>query len=169
MSIPKEQLVFQFRCSSVWSENPTQFGPKLAADGKISNNHLSFYHSANEREVKLPSPILISSLTIINRQDGGWDRLRNLEIRAGMEAVPEGFTARTRGGDGNKKLEVNSPCGYFAGPAQRSAEVPVIMFDQPVMAQYITLQILEFGILQINGLRINAGTLLNYEDLLLVD
>ena len=86
-----------------------------------------------------------------------------------METVPEGFTARTRGSDGNKKLEVNSPCGYFAGPGQRSAEGPVIMFDQPVLAQYITLQILEFGFLQINGLKINGGTLLNYEDLLLVD
>lgn len=173
MSMPKEQLVFQFRCSSVYSENPTKFGPQLAANGKISNNDIFFYHSAKELqpwlEVKLPSPILISSLTIINRQNGWWERLRNLEIRAGMEAVPEGFTARTRGCDGNKKLEVNSPCGYFAGPAHKSAEGPVIMFDQPVLAQYITLQILEVGFLQINGLKINGGTLLNYEDLLVVD
>ena len=86
-----------------------------------------------------------------------------------MEAVPEGFTAHTKGRDGDKTLDVNSPCGYFAGPGQRSAEGPVIMFDQPVLAQYITLQILEFGFLQINGLKINGGTLLNYEDLLLVD
>ena len=171
-SMPKEQPVFQFRCSSVYN-NPTEFGPQMAANGKISNNANSFYHSANEMhpwlEVKLPSSILISSLTIINRQDACWERLKNLQIRAGMEAVPEGFTARTKGRDGDKTLDVNSPCGYFAGPGQRSAEGPVIMFDQPVLAQYITLQILEFGFLQINGLKINGGTLLNYEDLLLVD
>ena len=172
LSMPKEQMVFQFRCSSVFSGNP-QFAPQFAANGKISNNDMCFYHSVEEMqpwlEVRLPSPILISSLTIINRQNACWDRLRNLEIRAGMEAVPEGFTASTRGCDGYKKLEVNSPCGYFAGPAQRSAEGPVIMFNQPVLARYITLQILEVGYLQINGLKINGGTLLNYEDLLVVD
>ena len=133
MSMPKEQLVFQFRCSSVFIENPTNWGPQLAANGKVSNNSSFYYHSENEMqpwlEVKLPSPILISSLTIINRQNGYWDRLRNLEIRAGMEAVPEGFTARTRGCEGDKKLEVNSPCGYFASSAQSPAEGPFIMFD----------------------------------------
>ena len=173
MSTPKEEMVLQFRCSSVYGENPTNWGPHLAANGKISNNDIHYYHSAKEMqpwlEVRLPSPILISSLTIINRQNACWDRLRNLEIRAGMEAVPEGFTVSIRGCDGDKKLEVNSLCGYFAGPAQRSAEGPVIMFNQPVLAQYITLQILEVGYLQINGLKINGGSLLNYEDLLEID
>ena len=83
MSMSKEQLVFQFRCSSVYSENPTNWGPQLAANGKISNNNIFYYHSAEETqpwlEVKLPSPILISSLTIINRQNSYWERLRNLE------------------------------------------------------------------------------------------
>ena len=80
-----------------------------------------------------------------------------------MSPVPKGFTARERGNDANKKLEVNSRCGYFAGPAGRF--IPgehVIMFDQPTLAQYIALQILEAGYLQINGLRINGGNLLSF-------
>lgn len=80
-----------------------------------------------------------------------------------MEPVPDGFTLSERGHDGNKQLEVNSRCGYFEGPAQRAADGPVITFERPTLAQYITLQILEVGILQINGLKINSGVLLNYE------
>ena len=81
-----------------------------------------------------------------------------MEVRAGMEPVPDGFTLSERGHDGNKQLEVNSRCGYFEGPAQRAAEGPVITFERPTLAQ-----ILEVGILQINGLKINSGVLLNYE------
>ena len=88
-----------------------------------------------------------------------------MEVRAGMAPAPEGFTAHERGLDANKKLEVNSRCGYFAGPAGRFiAEGHVIVFDQSTLAQYITLQILDAGYLQINGLEINGGDLLNYND-----
>lgn len=34
------------------------------------------------------------------------------------EPVPGGFTMNDRGKNGNKILEVNSRCGYFAGPAE---------------------------------------------------
>ena len=88
-----------------------------------------------------------------------------MEIRAGMSPVPEGFTSHERGNDANKKLEVNSRCGYFAGPGDKFIpEGHVITFDQPTLAQYITLQILEAGYLQINGLKINGGDLLNFND-----
>ena len=82
-----------------------------------------------------------------------------------MDPVPDGFTAQERGNDANKKLEVNSRCGYFAGPPDGfTVEGHVIMFDRPTLAQYITLQILGTGYLQINGLKINGGDLLNYND-----
>ncbi|XP_078380104.1 kelch repeat and BTB domain-containing protein 3-like [Oculina patagonica] len=171
---PEEEMVIQARSSSVYdrgprSEHVDRWGPKLAINGEISIFDSCFYHSRLEMnpwlEVKFPSPILVSSVTIVNRLSGCWERLRNVEVRAGMSPVPEGFTAHERGNDTSKKLEVNSRCGHFAGPAGRFiAEGHVVTFDQPTLAQYITLQILEAGYLQINGLKINGGDLLNYND-----
>ena len=168
---PEEEILFQARSSSVLGREVDQYRwlPKLAINGKISNNDYFYFHSKREMnpwlEVKFPCPVLVSAVTIVNRMNGCRERLRNLEIRAGMAPVPEGFTAHERGLNANKKLEVNSRCGYFAGPAGRFIEEGhVIVFDQPTLAQYITLQILEAGYLQINGLKINGGDLLNYND-----
>jgi len=168
LCVPKKEMALQARGSSMHGNFSGNWGPELAINGNISGNDAGYFHSQLENhpwlEVKFPSPILISSLTIINRQNACWERLRNLEIRAGMEPVPEGFTASEREFHADKHLEVNTRCGYFAGPAQRSVEGPVITFDQPTLAQYITLQILGEGILQINGLKINGGALLNCND-----
>ena len=166
---PNEEVVFQARGSSVYSGNLNNWGPKLAINGKISNSSNLYFHSIYEMnpwlEVKLPSPVIISSVTIINRMNGYWERLVNVEIRAGMAPVPDGFTAQERGADANKKLDVNSMCGFFAGPPDRfTAEGHVIFFDRPILAQYITLQLLGAGYFQINGLKINGGDLLNYND-----
>ncbi|XP_068729390.1 uncharacterized protein [Montipora capricornis] len=161
---------FQTRCSSIYLNRADNWGPQLAVNGKISVNNEGYFHSAEEiypwLEVKLPSPILILSLTIINRQNGFCERLRNLEIRAGLNPVPDDFTAHSRDCHGNKQLDANFVCGHFAGPAVHLVEGPVIMFDKPILAQYLTLQIMEFGILQINGLKINGGAILNSADLI---
>ena len=166
---PNEEIVFQARGSSVWRGRLHDVGPKFAIDGEISDGSTFFFHSEHEMnpwlEVKLPSPVLISSVTIINRKNGCWERLVNVEIRAGMAPVPDGFTAQERGAHANKKLEVNSRCGFFAGPPDGWVkDGHVIFFDQPILAQYITLQLLGAGYLQINGLKINGGDLLNYKD-----
>ena len=70
-------------------------------------------------KAKLPCPVLISSVTIISRKNGCWNRLVNVEIRAGMDPVPESFATQERGNDAKKKLQVNSNCGHFAGPPDR--------------------------------------------------
>ena len=167
---PREEMNFQARGSSVYSGRPDLWGPKLAINGNISDNDYYYFHSVFEMhpwlEVKLPSPVLIESVTIVNRKNGNQERLRNVEVRAGMVPVPAGFTLRDVRGSGestSKKLEVNSRCGYFPGPAAGRfiEEGHVIKFDQPTLAQYITLQILEAGHLQVNGLKINGGDLLN--------
>lgn len=166
---PNEEIVFQARGSSVFQGNLNNWAPKLAVNGEISNGDCFYFHSGNEMnpwlEVKLPSPVLISSVTIINRKNSCWQRLVNVEIRAGMAPVPHGFTAQERGADANKKLEVNSRCGFFAGPPDGFAkDGHVIFFDRPILAQYITLQLLGAGYLQINGLKINGGDLLNHKN-----
>lgn len=169
LSVPKdEHMGWQARGSSVYNDNPNCWEPKLAINGKCSRNDYFYFHSQHEMhpwlEVRFPSPVLVSSLTIINRINGCWERLRNLEVRAGMSPVPEGFTANEGGNYGAKQLEVNSRCGYFAGPpAEFVYEGHEIVFDQPTLAQYITFQILEQGFLQINGIKINNGDLLNYD------
>ena len=168
MTATNDVMGFEARGSSVYS-NVNQFGPKFAIDGEVSNKNQLFFHSELEMhpwlEVKFPFPVLISSVTIINRKDSCCDRLRNVEVRAGMTPVPEGFTAVYRGLQSNKKLEVNTPCGHFEGPARGFvSEGYTIVFDRPTLAQYITLQILEKQFLQINGLKINGGDLLNHKE-----
>ena len=168
MTATNDVMGFEARGSSVYS-NVNQFGPKFAINGEVSNKNHLFFHSELEMhpwlEVKFPFPVLISSVTIINRKDSCWGRLRNVEVRAGMTPVPEGFTAVYRGLQSNKKLEVNTRCGYFEGPARGFvSEGYTIVFDRPIQAQYITLQILEKQFLQINGLKINGGDLLNHNE-----
>ena len=169
MTVTNDVVGFEARGSSVYSNDSNLFGPKFAIDGEVSNKHVMYFHSKLEMhpwlEVKFPFPVLISSVTIINRKDSCWGRLRNVEVRAGMTSVPEGFTAVYRGLQSNKKLEVNTRCGYFEGPARGFvSEGYTIVFDRPTLAQYITLQILEKQFLQINGLKINGGDLLNHKE-----
>ncbi|KAL9963979.1 hypothetical protein ACROYT_G027545 [Oculina patagonica] len=158
---PGEDIVFQARSSSVFNGGTNQFrrwGPKLAINGEISNSDEYFFQSRLEMnpwlEVMLPSPVLISSVTIVN---GGRVHVRNIEVRAGMDPVPEDFTEFERGNTADKQLEVNSRCGHFAGPDRRVTGIMdhVVIFEQPILAQYITLQMLDFGYLQVNGLKIN--------------
>ena len=161
-SLSLEEKVFHACCSSV-HETASFRGPSLAINGKLAAGSTHFFYSELENhpwlEVKLPSPVLISSVTVVHRQDCCQERLRNLEVRAGMEPAPEGFTMNDRGQNGNKKLEVNSRCGYFAGPAEWFIpEGHVITFDKPTLAQYITLQILGTEYLQVNGIKINNGS-----------
>ena len=89
------------RFFSILLTSINQFGPTFAIDGEVSNKNHLFFHSELEMhpwlEVKFPFPVLISYVTIINRKDSCWDRLRNVEVRVGMTSVHEGFTARGRG------------------------------------------------------------------------
>ncbi|KAJ7361903.1 hypothetical protein OS493_014549 [Desmophyllum pertusum] len=92
LSSPEDKVAFQVRCSSVYQDRPVCWSPKFAINGNISDHNTDFFASYSERhpwlEVKLPSPVLISSVTIVNRQNSCRERLRNVEIRAGMEPVP---------------------------------------------------------------------------------
>ena len=147
-----------------------QFGPTFAIDGEVSNKNHLFFHSELEMhpwlEVKFPFPVLISCVTIINRKDSCWNRVRNVEVRAGMTLVPEEFTARDRGHHSNKKLEVSTRRGRLEGRPGRGfvSEGHTIVFDRPTLARYITLQILEKQFLRIKGLKINRDDLLNHKE-----
>ena len=168
LTAPHDVSGFHARGSSVFNNDLDKWAPKFAIDGKVSECDIFYFHSQLEMhpwlEVKFPSPVLISSVTIFNRKNSCWARLRNVEVRAGMMPVPDGFTAYDRGNHSNKRIDINSQCGFFAGPPKSFiCTGHGIKFEKPTLAQYITLQILGEGVLQINGLKINGGDLLNYE------
>ena len=121
MTTTNDAVGFEARGSSVYF-SINQFGPTFAIDGEVSSENHLFFHSELEMqpwlEVKFPFPVLISCVTNINCKDSCWDRLRNVEVRAGMTPIPEEFTARDRGHHSNKKLEVNTRRRHLEGPGR---------------------------------------------------
>ena len=69
-----------------------------------------------------------------------------MEIRAGLDPVPDGVSG--------KQLDVNIVCANFMGPGESGKEYDIQCLT-PILAKYITIQILEKGTLQINELNIH--------------
>lgn len=122
------------------------FGDRNLQLVKARQKNTEFFHSNYEVNPWLTveiKPKTISSITVINRKDGGGERFRNIEVHAGVSANP-----------------ANNPVvGKFKGPGYTKGE-HVIAFDKPTLAKYITIQIKDPNnqrqILQINGLLFNA-------------
>ena len=117
----------------------TNWGPQYAWKGG-SHSDRKFFHSNYEHQpwLLLQIPLVrLYSVTIVNRKDAGGERLVNLEVRAGLSS---GLT--------------NKVVGRFPGPGVTGGE-HVIKFDREVNAEYISFQIKQIGILQVNGIRVN--------------
>ena len=83
----------------------------------------------------------LSGITIVARSDCCADRLKNIEVRAGMMSVPDGFKGR---------WGVNTQAAVFAGPATEG-QFYRINFGRKIQAKYITIQSLDKGVtLEIN-------------------
>merc|ERR1712106_737055 len=114
------------------------WGPQLAVDGKTILDRAplwdGYYHSKTEDypwlQIKLTSPQTITGLVIVNRYECCGERLKNLEIRAGLVPVLNGFRGL---------LSVNKKVGFFPGPGV-TGETYNINFPATT-AQYVTLQI----------------------------
>ena len=91
--------------------------------------------------------MLVSSVTVVTREDCCGDLFRNVEVRAGVEPVPEQFS--------NRRLEVNTVCGYFSGPGQTGARHE-IGCQAGITANYVTIQKLEKGELHVRDVEING-------------
>ena len=136
--------------SSVYANNFAVYGPELATDGKISANHAHFFHSSTEDypwlQIKLATPQEVSKLKIVNRQDCCGDRLKNIEIRAGVSPVPNGFKGL---------LTVNEKVGLFSGPGA-DGQTYTINFDAATTAMYVTLQRRDrSSVLQVNEVTVS--------------
>ena len=73
----------------------------------------------------------ISGLEIVTRSGCCADRVRDIEVRAGMDPVPNGFKGI---------LTINSKVATFVGPADANLKTYRIDFDRTVRAKYVTLQ-----------------------------
>ena len=101
-----------------------------------------FYHSKLEDNpwlrVQLNAPIKITSVTVGNRKGCCGDRLKNLEIRAGM----------------NNDL-TNEVVGFYKGPG-KTGEQYTIRLKVPVVAEFLSFQLKgKQQYLQIEGIRLN--------------
>ena len=143
---------FSARSSSQLS---SQYGPETAIDDKISQEHLHFFHSKTESNPWLELSMAegyISGVEIVTRYGCCADRVRDIEVRAGMDPVPSGFKGR---------LTTNTKVATFDGPADANLKTYRINFDRGVLAKYVTLQrIGERVTLEINEVTMIKGIIL---------
>ena len=147
---------FSARSSSQYGmEWTTDYGALTAIDGKISREHSKFFLSDFESdpwlELTMPEGY-ISGVEIVTRYGCCADRVRDIEVRAGLDPVPEGFKGR---------LTINSKVATFVGPADANLKTYRINFDRIVLAKYLTLQ-------RIGGsvtLEINEVTMINSQQI----
>ena len=89
------------------------------------------------------------------------EKLRNIEVRAGMAATDADFAG---------KIQVNKKCGEYKGPSEVGGEYSIICAE-PILANFITVQMLDdSSVLQIDELRIlkdvNSKLLFNFRTLI---
>ena len=147
-------MILSARSSSVLANQPNNWGPKFAHDGKkTSTNYGLFFSDVEDNpwlELKLKAVRAVSAIEVANRAETTGDRLQKTEIRAGTETVPGGFKG---------KLTINSKVAYFEGPGQIGATYRM-EFDVVTSAQYITIQNLYTGaLLSINEVTVFKGNL----------
>ena len=83
-------------------------------------------------------PYMMTSVTLLNRLDCCAERLRNVQVRAGLT---DSLT--------------NNIVGTFKGPGTLSGR-HIIQFASSVLVEYMTFQIIgEQEVLHINGIRLN--------------
>ena len=99
-----------------------------------SQENLHFFHSKTESnpwlELSMPEGY-ISGVEIVTRPVCCADRVRDIEVRAGMDPVPSGFKGR---------LTINTKVDTFDGPADANLKTYHINFERDVLAKYVTLQ-----------------------------
>ena len=87
----------------------------------------------------------IKGVEIVTRWGCCAERVENIEIRAGMDPVPNGFKG---------KLTVNTKVATFVGPADANLKTYRVDFDESVLAKYVTLQRIRTRVtLEINEIR----------------
>ena len=129
-----EYFLAQAIAFSIKDNNEAQYGPQLAIDEQIKNG---FYHSGNVEDTYpwhmtvLPHPVNLHTVTIYNRHDCCGYRLKDVEVRAGMTKITEGF---------NGRLTQNTLCGTLEGPGKNGVAYDITC-TTPIPANVVTVQI----------------------------
>ena len=129
-------------------------GPQYVNDGILSTNSHGIFISSWEDypwlQWHLPILTRITAVSTANGKDCCGERLKNVEIRAGMDNVNSTVQAFNLQG----RIVANEICGNFEGPGE-DGKVYTIKCGAPIFANYITVQIInqEQSILQINELK----------------
>ena len=141
---------FSARSSSQYGIGDGLWSADYAIDGKISEENHHFFHSLSESnpwlELSMPEGY-ISGVEIVTRYGCCADRVRDIEVRAGMDPVPNGFKGR---------LTINTKVATFVGPADANLKTYRINFDRSILAKYVTLQRIGEGV----NLEINEVTMI---------
>jgi len=66
-----------------------------------------------------------------------WDEFRDIEIRAGLDPVPNSYKKNDKK---NRILKHNIKAATYAGPANRSNLTIKVLFGGSILAKYVTLQ-----------------------------
>ena len=139
--------------SSTFLNKYSLYGPQFAIDGVIRADKPYFLHTNRDKyswiQLKLSVPQMVAGVEIFNRADCCGDRLRNVEIRAGLDFVPTGTT-------GQSLLEHNERVTFFAGPGKNGGTYKV-MFSSPRRVQFITLQLWDQNYLNLNEVKVIAS------------
>jgi len=147
MSVPG---FFSARSSSQYGISDGLWSADYAIDGKISEENHNFFSSLSESnpwlELSMPEGY-ISGVEIVTRYGCCADRVRDIEVRAGMDPVPNGFKGR---------LTINTKVATFVGPADANLKTYRINFDRSILAKYVTLQRIGEGV----SLEINEVTMI---------
>ena len=137
-SITEEITTINAWASSSYGKN---YLPQFAWKGTDVMGSRGFFSSVTEDNpwlrIQLNRKETITSVSIRNRLDCCGHRLENLEVRAGT-----------------KNDNTNEIVGTFAGPGVTGAK-HVIQFTKPVVADFLTFQLKQNGVLQINGIYLN--------------
>ena len=111
-------------------------------------------------QVQLDGTAIVKRVIIINRKDCCGERLRNLEVRAGIYDLEKYWLV-----EGNfieQHISLNSHCGNYAGPGT-TGETIEIYCNPKITANYVTVQMLghqiaiAFQEIMIFGPRKNQG------------
>jgi len=141
---------FSARSSSQYGIGDGLWSADYAIDGKISEENHNFFSSLSESnpwlELSMPEGY-ISGVEIVTRYGCCADRVRDIEVRAGMDPVPNGFKGR---------LTINTKVATFVGPADANLKTYRINFDRSILAKYVTLQRIGEGV----NLEINEVTMI---------
>jgi hypothetical protein len=123
--------------SSTYLNSEAICGAQYAIDGVIRPSWWKTLHTKADTyswvQLKLSSPKMVSAVEVFNRVDCCGDRLRMLEVRAGLDSVPAGTT-------GDVLLTQNERVAFFPGPGE-NWKTYKIKFLSPKLVQFITFQL----------------------------